>query len=708
MPSNEITRTEPPRKAEFGEVELDPIVKDVFASRGISKLYKHQAEAIKAVKEGRNVVVTAPTASGKSEIYMSAIIEAALAGRNSLVLYPTKALSRDQSRRFGAFSLYGIRAEIYDGDTPASKREKIRTNPPNILITNVDMLHFILLNNRMFDKFFDKLEFVVLDELHTYSGVLGAHTANILLRLKRIAAKKRRKLRFISTSATVGNARVFAEELFGENFVEISGESSPRSEIRHRLIAPDEESYLATCAELVDGTTKKTLIFGNSHSVVERLGLIAKRANLSLRVYRSGLKYEKRKEIEDAFRAGKVKVLATTSALELGMDIGDVDSVILAGFPGTITRVRQRIGRAGRKGQTADAIFVARENPLDAYYFENPEEYFNGTPESCYVNRTNANILKAHLVSMAKDAMLDEVDEYTEGCEKALSELVERGLLKKWGKFYAPTIEGAKFTKGINIRSIGNTIRIYDEEMQKFVGERDEAMAINELFEGAIYLHGGMPYLSEKLDLENKIAHLKPYHGGELNEYSSPLRERNAVIVEEMAEREMLGHKLHYGRVHITDEVYGYQYKDSFSGKTISEHKFETPYIHEFDTFAIWLDIDELVGEVQNFGSGLHAFEHVSIAMMPAITGADSKEIGGISYPYGRMFVYDGVPDGNGVTNVVYNLFEKVVEMTKERLRSCKCKNGCPKCILDPQCGNNNRFLDKAAGLTIANTILKK
>jgi len=711
--SSRITRTEPAHSAEYEEAngqtnatQLNDIVRDVFSSIGVKKLYKHQAEGIKLINEGKNIVVSAPTASGKSEIYMSAVIDAALKGENSLILYPTKALSRDQSRRFGAFALYGVNAEIYDGDTLQTKREKIRANPPNILITNVDMLHFILLHNRLFTKFIKKLKFVVLDELHIYSGVLGAHTANIIMRLKRLTQRTNgTQLRFIATSATIGNAKSFAEDLFGETFYEVKGTSSPRGEVHHTLINPEEENYLSTCLQIIQDSRKKTLIFGNSHSVVERLGLIAKRAGLPLQVYRGGLKYDKRREIEDAFRSGKTRFLATTSALELGMDIGDVDSVILAGFPGTITRVKQRVGRAGRKGQKAEAYFVARENPLDQYYFENPEEYFNGEPENCYLNKTNRNIAMEHIISSAKDAMLTEEEANTQ--PELIAELVEKKLLKKWGRFYAPTIDGAKSAKKMNIRSIGGIIRLHDEETERFIGEREETMAINELFEGAIYLHSGKAYLSEKLDLEKKVAQLVPY-SGDLTEFSTPMRERTADIIEESAEREAFGYPLHFGRVHVSDSVYGFKYKDSLSGKTISEHKFNVPYLHEFNTLAIWLDLDELANEIGNFGNGLHAFEHVSIAMTPAITGADPKELGGISYPYGRMFVYDGVPEGNGVTNVVYNRFEKIVEMAEQRLTSCKCEDGCPKCILDPMCGNDNRFLDKEAGLDIARIMLKR
>jgi DEAD/DEAH box helicase domain-containing protein len=699
-----VEDVEPAKEAQYSDYKLSPMVKAVFSSRGISTLYRHQAEGILQVEEGRNIVISAPTAGGKSEVFIVPAVDGAVDGENTLLLYPTKALARDQQTRFSEFSLYGVRTETYDGDTPQGRREKIRANPPQILISNMDMLHFILLNSRLFNKFFEKLKYVVLDELHVYSGVFGAHASNVLWRLKRLMKRKfNRELQFIATSATIGNAREFAEALCAEEFVLVEGNSSPRAEFHHLLVSP-QESYSVASLRIADELGRKALIFGNSHSLVERMGQMASRMDIPLAVYRAGLRQDARRRIESDFREGRVKYLATTSALELGIDIGDTDVVVLAGFPGTITRVRQRIGRCGRKGQKGYGVFVAKESPLDQYYVENPKEYLHGEPENCYINPHNGNIRRMHILSAAKDLMLSP-EEIGGKMQEALDSLEEEGLVKKWAKFYSVTKEGSIRARTMNLRSAGASVKIYNSQTEKCIGERGISMAIKELFEGAIYLHGGRPYLSVKLDLDKMEAWVEPMERA-VEEYTSAMSNRSAEVVEELSSRECLGHKLSFGKVHITEEVYGFLVKDMFGSIRIAEHTFETPYIYEYDTYALWIDLEELVYDIPEFGSGLHAFEHVSISMMPAITGADPKELGGISYPSGRMYVYDSVEEGSGVTQTVFSKFELIVQMAKDRLEKCPCEKGCPKCILDPMCGNDNRFLDKDSGKQIAQKML--
>lgn len=716
------TFIQPAKKPEYAEAQLGEVAKSVFSARGIEKLYRHQADGIRLAREGKNIVVVAPTASGKSEIYMNAVIEAALRGENSLVIYPTKALSRDQLKRFEALSIFGIRAEIYDGDTPQSKREKIRANPPRVLITNFDMLHFILLNNGKFNSFLDRLRIVVVDELHTYTGVFGGHVSNIAWRLGRVMEKKHKaKLQFICTSATIGNAKSFARLIFGGEFEEIIGEGAPTGDLEHVIINPEGESYTTASLRVAEELEKKTLIFANSHAVVERLGMIGKRMGLNMAVYRAGLDPEKRREIELRFKEGDLRILATTSALELGMDIGNVDAVVLAGFPGSITRMRQRTGRAGRKGQKAYGVYVARDNPLDQYYVENSEEYLHGEPENCFANPGNENLVKMHLLSSAKDALLSENE--TRGRENELNMLLESGLLKKLGKFYVPTPQGSKIARTLGIRGIGRNIRIVDAETEKQIGEREFPMAISELFEGAVYLHGGEAYMSEGLDLERGFAKIRKINQ-EVDFYTQALSIKEADVIGETKTRDALGYPvvddsttsypkqeggrgrfgypLSFGKVHVKTTVHGFAVKETFSGRKMGEHTFGEPYVYDFNTYGIWIDLDALAGTVVNFGDGLHGFEHVFIAMIPALTGADAKELGGLSYPSGRMYVYDGVPEGNGVTDVVFGKFEKIAKMANERLENCGCGGGCPKCILDPMCGNDNHFLDKRAAREIS------
>jgi len=698
--------------AKFGEIDVPKEIMDVLQSRGIEKLYKHQVEGIKKVRRGENVVVTAPTASGKSEIYLIPLIEAALQNERSMVVYPTKALSRDQLSRFREFALLGVKSEVYDGDTSASMREKIRKELPHILITNMDMLHFILLNSHLFRKFLSSLKHVVIDEIHTYTGTFGSHSSNIIQRLRRVHSKySKKQLQFICCSATVGNALDFSEQLVSLPFSLVDARYAPRSTVKHILLNPplvneERESYTSLAlkaARQLIGNGKKLLIFGNSHSVVERIGIIARETDLhGIKIYRAGLDRDERKKLEQEFKSGATDALVTTSALELGMDIGAVDSVILAGFPGTVTRVRQRIGRAGRRGREANAVFIARDNPLDQYYFENPNEYLKGEPESCYVNPQNEFILKPHLLSLMRDypADMKEILAFPMG-KQLFSQLKAEELCMEFAGGWIPTKKALRQLRQIGIRSAGPSVRIYDLEAERFIGEREEAMAYSELFPGAVYLHGGEKFVSEKLDLGKKTAFVRRL-GYETSEYTVALRNREAEVTELLGERDSLGGQLSYGEVHISDEVYGYILKDYLKERISSRIPLDEPLQYEFDTLAVWFDFpEEIVFGTDDFPSGLHAVEHVSIAMMPALTGADPSELGGVSYPAGRMYVYDSTPHGAGLSKIIFEKFERVERMAHERLMKCKCQRGCPSCILDPQCGNNNRHLDKKAAIEI-------
>jgi DEAD/DEAH box helicase domain-containing protein len=493
----------------------------------------------------------------------------------------------------------------------------------------------------------------------------------------------------------------------------IEGNSAPKARVRHLIVNPKwdpeeekRESYTSVALKAAKELLKnnqKILIFGNSHSVVERIGLMAKEAGMrGIKVYRAGLDRDLRRKLELEFKAGKTNALVTTSALELGMDIGAVDSIILAGFPGTITRVKQRAGRAGRRGREATGVFIARDNPLDQYYAENTREYLKGEPEDCYVNPSNESILKSHLLAMMRDypADLDEVYNFSKSAKGIFKELKENEMVKEFAGGWIPTKKGLKELREMNIRTASEPIRIYDLEAKKFIGEREEAMALSELFPGAIYLHAGEKYLSKELDLERRVVYVSKIIY-DVSEYTLALRERTAEVVEVYDERKVFGGKLSYGKVHINDEIYAYVIKDYLKNTTSEKMNLEKPLNYEFDSLAIWMDYPSRLLEVEDFPNGLHAVEHVSIAMVPALTGADPNELGGISYPAGRMYIYDGVPNGSGLAKIIYEKFERVQKMAHGRLRSCRCRNGCPSCILDPQCGNNNRYLNKKAAIEI-------
>lgn len=695
---------EPPRPPHFDDsVQILPAVRDILRNRGVEKLYSHQAQAIRLIREGKDIVLMAPTAAGKTECYMIPVVEAAMEGQCSLLLFPTKALSRDQWNRIREFSLMGVRSAVYDGDTPEHHRSKIRADFPHVIITNVDMLHFMLSRPRLWRPFFAKLKYVVADEIHAYSGTLGSHVANVLWRLRRILKKENpaHRAQFVCSSATVGNAAEFASKLCGaSDLALVEGMGAPRGPIRHAVISEKGESVVTTCLKAAKSINKKTLIFGNSHNMVERLGMVGRKMGLEMAVYRSGLPPEQRRDLETGFHSGRIPILAATSALELGMDVGDADAAILAGFPGTVTRLRQRIGRVGRKGQDAYAILVARDNPLDQYYASNPSAYLHGLAESCHAKPDNPHVRSIHLLSAARDWPLSP-DELQEEDAPLVQHLASQGLLRQLGKVLLPTPAGIKKISTLSLRSAGKPVRILHARTNKQLGERQESIAIGELYEGAIYLIGGQRYVSLGLDLKEGIARVEPIAGDEPY-YTQSLRTKQAEISDEAAEAEWGGVTLARGPVHISTEVHGYVLKDSFSGATIKKEKLDEPLIHEFDTHALWADWNAWADGHSSYADGLHALEHVSIAMMPALTGADPAEIGGISYPQGRIFYYEGAEGGSGLSEIVMPRYGECIEMSLARLASCPCGEGCPSCVFSPQCGNNNYYLSKPSARELA------
>ncbi|MFH1306976.1 MAG: DEAD/DEAH box helicase [Candidatus Micrarchaeota archaeon] len=666
---------EEPVPAKYDEkVRVDDEVWNVLQGRKIKKLYSHQAEAINAVRKGKNIVLMAPTASGKTECYMIPVVEAALRGKCSLLLFPTKALSRDQWARIREFNMLGVRSAVYDGDTPPSQRVKIRKDMPHVIISNVDMLHFMLAHNKLWGEFFSKLKYVVVDEIHAYSGTLGSHVANLMWRMKRIANND---FQFIASSATIGNALEFASKICGKkDFVLIEGQGAPRGRIKHAIVNETGESVVTSSLKVAKEIGKKSIIFGNSHNMVERLGMVGKKSGMKIEVYRSGLPPDERRKLEAGFHSGRMKTMAATSALELGMDIGDADAAILAGFPGTVTRFKQRVGRVGRKGQQAYAIYVARGGPLDQYYATNPKIYLQGKSESCYAKGDNEFIRKLHLLSAAKDRAIVE-EELGEGDLKICMKLREEGLVRNLGETIIPTREGAIVVRKLSMRNAGKRIRIVHSGSGKFLGEREISTAIGELYPGAIYLIGGRRYVSLGINLDEGVAKVKEAED-DGNYFTQALREKNAEILE-IEEKKRWGMvELGRGKVHISNEVYGYLLKDSFTGAVVSRSELKNPLLYEFDTNAFWADWDVWAEGKAEFGEGLHALEHVSIAMMPALTGADPSEIGGISHPSGRVFYYEGIEGGSGLSEIVMPRYGECIEMARRGWKSANAKKGAP------------------------------
>jgi DEAD/DEAH box helicase domain-containing protein len=708
---------EPAGTAAFGECTLPPALAAILARRGIERLYAHQAETIEAVRAGRSVILCAPTASGKTEAFLVPAVEAALQGRRTLLLFPTKALSRDQLARFTELEPLGLRAAVYDGDTPEKERRRIRKDVPHFVLTNPDMLHFMLLASRSFREVWATLGLLVLDDVHVYTGAFGGHVAQILKRLRRMCAVHGSRLQVVACSATIHNPAEFALGLLSQKLDVVRGEAR-RSPVLHRIVNPPyvgpdrRESYLTRTLRIVEELLeerRKILVFANAHVTVEALGTMASERGVGgVAVYRAGLLDRERRELEARFRGGELRVLVTTSALELGIDVGAVDAVVLAGYPGSATRVRQRIGRAGRLGQEALAVLVARDNPLDQYFVDHPREYVAGEPESAYLHAQNPEIARPHLVSFVRDLPDDTewIERFFTDGEALLAQAVAEGLVtqRPGDGRWIPTREGLARVFHLNVRGAESRVRILDLERDEVIGDRERHQAMLELFPGAIYLHGGRRHRVMFLDVERGVAGVRPAAGGHVR--TTPLFDRDAEVVEQLAGRTCHEAPLGFGRIRIATTVHGCLFRDLYRGTIVGRRELADPLSFDLETQGLWMDLPHRVSAGTAFADGLHAVEHTSIHMLPAVTGADPTETGGLSYPSGRMYVYDGFPGGSGVARAAYERLEEVLAKALDRLSSCGCERGCPGCILDPQCGNANEHLDKAAGREILERLL--
>jgi DEAD/DEAH box helicase domain-containing protein len=705
---------------EFSDRAIPEPIANILRRRGINRLYRHQAEALDRIEAGLNVVITAATGAGKTEVFLIPAVQAALQdGSRSLLMYPTKALARDQLERFLEFTDLGVSCGVYDGDTPTEERTHLRQNLPHLFITNPDMLHYLMLQSFRFRKLWNSLRYIIVDDVHICSGIYGSHVANLLRRLRRLCAIHHAAPQYIAASATIANPAEFCATLFGAPFEWVSSKS-PSSPVEHWIVDPprlpdgSKESYLTRTMKLIRDLLEKRdrlLVFANSHAVVEQLGIMAEDFGITgLEVYRGGLQDRYRREIENAFKSGKLRVLATTSALELGIDIGAVDCVILAGFPGSVTRVRQRIGRAGRRGRRALAVFVARENPLDQYYVTHTNVYLEGTPEGAQVNPDNPQLRRWHLLASLRDfvATREQIVWTFPRCEQEIADLVTEGLLEEGSKGrFKVTNAGLRKLYRLNLRGSMEQVRIYDIEQRKTIGFRDIHMAIGELFPGAIYLLGRRQYEVKFFKMDKGLAGVKSIPRSPLR--TSPLTDKEALPEAVEAERKCFGAWLYFGKVRLSTQVHGYLLRHLFSGKTLAETPLKEPLQAEFPTEALWLIVPPSIRhQVHAFADGLHAVEHTAINMTPAVTGTAANEMGGLSYPDGRMFVYDGFPGGAGLARLAYERFEEVLRMTYERISTCPCEDGCPACILDPQCGNANRHLNKRAAVAILGLLVQR
>ena len=703
-----------PQALEYGssveDLKILKEVKTALLRLGIKRLFAHQEKALELIKRGINTFIMSGTGTGKTEAFLIPILDDIVKnpfeGLRTILIYPTKALARDQLKRINKLvaPFFGIRALVYDGDTPLKVRKEIYFNPPPILITNPDMIHVSLQVSEGFRSIVRKAKYIVLDDAHVYNGVFGTHVSYVLRRLRRFIEHTPI---YIATSATIDNPKEFIEELTDSEFEVVSSSAGKRSEVIHTFVKPLGRSKILEVLSLARACQEaglKCLIFADSHRVVEMIKLMGKKYKVDVEVHRAGLRPEERAEIEEKLRSGEIMTVAATPTLELGIDIGDLDVIVLYSIPPTFTRYVQRTGRSGRRGQKAYVFVVLGEDPISSYYERHPEDFFNVRYDPLSIDKSNEEICKVHILAMARDKpfKLDELKSFE---KKVASELLARGLLRMRGKFVRLTKRGLSYLKTrMSLRGVGEVVKIYTEN-GVLVGEREMPMALKELHPGAIYVHRGNMYLSLALTKGRAIVRRLPSDLGYITVpvyYSIPQQIRIIEV------HKALNLQIQYINLELVEVVYGYVVKTFPESTTVREELLDKGCEYRFKTKGLLVSFPVISewNEYQN-AEAFHAIEHALITASQTLVGASHTDLGGVSFPSGHIYIYDSYPGGSGVSKLLMKRFERALVRAYKILSECTCKDGCPRCIYSPYCGNNNKTLSRVRAKYVLEKVLR-
>jgi DEAD/DEAH box helicase domain-containing protein len=723
--------------------------------RGVPGPWEHQAAAAEHAWAGRHVVVSTGTASGKSLAYQLPVVAALSADPNATALYlsPTKALGADQLRAARALDPgepAGLRASSYDGDTPIAERDAVRRTA-RWVFTNPDMLHRgILPRHGRWTTFLRRLRYVVVDEAHAYRGVFGSHVALLLRRLRRICARYGAHPTFVLASATMSEPGVSTSVLTGLEVAEVTEDASPRGRravglwepplleaITGENGAPVRRSAGAETSRIladlvVEGA--RSLAFVRSRRGAELTALGARRVlaevdpELARRVaaYRAGFLPEERRQLEAALMSGALRGVATTNALELGIDVAGLDAVVVAGFPGTRASFWQQAGRAGRSGDDALVLLVARDDPLDTYLVHHPQAVLGAPLERTVLDPTNPYVLAPHLACAAAEMPLTaaDVDDVFGGepARGALDELLAEGLVRRrrGGWFWAlPT---KRPHGGVDIRgSGGDQVVIVESGTGRMLGTVDPGAAPSTVHEGAVHLHQGESYVVDSLDLDEGLAHVH----AEEPEWTTQSRSVTDIEVVRTEHCESFGAatvdgpelQVCLGTVEVTEQVVGYLRRMP-SGQVVEQVPLDLP-ARTLATRAVWYTLSETLldgaGIVPARVPGsLHAAEHAAIGLMPLVATCDRWDIGGVSTALhpdtGRptVFVHDGHPGGAGFADRGHEAMRTWLAATRDAIAGCECPSGCPSCVQSPKCGNGNDPLDKDGAVAVVTAVLAR
>lgn len=753
-PESRITHTEhlPPRAARHA-VWPDRIRPEVIAAvqkAGIPDPWAHQAAVAEHALDGQSVIVATGTASGKSLAYLvpvlSSLLDGAEApnGRGATALYlsPTKALAADQLRAVKELSAplgNAVRPAVYDGDTPVEEREWIRQYA-NLVLTNPDMLHRgILPSHPRWSSFLRALRYVVIDESHTYRGVFGSHVAQVIRRLRRLCARYGADPVFLLASATAAEPAVAAGRLTGLPVSSVDDDASPRGELVFALWeppltehhgengAPVRRTATAETAGLLTDLavqSVRTVAFVGSRRGAELISVITQERlaevdrSLARRVaaYRGGYLPEERRALERALHSGDLLGLAATTALELGVDVSGLDAVLICGYPGTRASLWQQAGRAGRSGQGALAVMVARDDPLDTYLVHHPETIFDQPVESTVLDPDNPYVLAPHLCAAAAELPLTEEDLSLFGpaTRDLLPQLEAAKLLRRRAHGWHWTRRESAADLADIRGGGGRPVQIVEVGTGRLLGTVDANAAHGSVHTGAVHLHQGRTYLVRDLDLEDSVALVEQATPS----YSTTARDTTAIsVLETDAEIPWGDGRLCYGSVEVTNQVVSFLRRRLITGEVLGETKLDLPP-RTLRTRAVWWTVTEDQLDAarinpEQLGGALHAAEHASIGMLPLFATCDRRDIGGVSIPLHpdtllpTVFVYDGHPGGAGFAERGFHTARQWLAATREAIDACECEAGCPSCIQSPKCGNGNEPLHKRAALRLLTVLLR-
>lgn len=732
--------TIPAKKASFKKVEnLNEKIIEYLDSRGV-KLYTHQAETYEAIKNDENVIITTPTASGKTLAFNLPIMETMIEDMEAtaLYIYPAKALSNDQLHVLENLEReleIDIKPRTYDGDTPRADKKGIREKS-RIVLTNPYQLHLILSWHHQWSRFYKNLKYIVIDESHYYKGVFGSNVAFLIKRLKRIANFYGSNPQFILSSATLANPLELANRLTGEEFSLVDEDASPSGEKDFILYNPFK-NYRRNKVNMQNAPSVhmetenifiymmlkgiQTLCFTVSRKTTELIAMWAKKdmtqikGKLAHRIaaYRAGYQAQERREIEDGLKSGKYLGVTCTNALELGINIGSLDAVIISGYPGTMISTWQQSGRAGRSNQKSLAILIAFENQLDQYFMNNPKFFFDKPHENAIIDLTNPILQEAHILCAAKELPIKkgEVKKYFGIDEKILDDLVAKKDLHKnfRGDYMYPYDDNPAMDHSLDQIS-GQEFKVMNNG--RLLETMERSQVYREAHEGAILINKGDTYVVNGVNLKNGFVNVSQKT---VDYHTMVLNKTDINIERKISKTRYGGLTIHFGELTVREDYFKYK-KMQFS-KAIGTYPLDLPPL-KFTTKGLWFTIPKQVkdtledmfpNEEEVFAGGLHGAEHALIGLFPLHTMCDRFDIGGLSTNYhedtqeATIFIYDGYAGGIGICEKAVDVFVDLLDSTIDLLENCNCKSGCPSCIYSPKCGNDNKPLHKNATKYILN-----